>query len=201
MADRAVHRVVQEALANATKHAPGAPVTVTLVWQAETVEITVTNETPPPAPLPGPGSDPDPDPGPSLGGYGLVGLDERVRLAGGTLRAGPSAGGYEVSARLPLAPGAEPTPIDSRCAAPTHHQITRGARNGRFAIRRWSFRPGRGHHDEQVLAAGSSAGEAGYRRTNCVSRTPPERSTWSVTSVMCVVGFWVSLILRSFSGR
>ncbi|GCD34738.1 two-component sensor histidine kinase [Streptomyces chrestomyceticus JCM 4735] len=94
MGGRAVYRVVQEGLTNAAKHAPGAPVDVRLTGDGRRLDVTVTNAAPPP------GTVPVPAPGP--GGSGLVGLDERVRLAGGELRAGPTPeGGFEVAARLP----------------------------------------------------------------------------------------------------
>ncbi|NYI08283.1 sensor histidine kinase [Allostreptomyces psammosilenae] len=100
MVDLAVHRVVQESLTNATKHAPGAAVSVHLERRTGELVVTVTNTAPSPTvralPL-------------SSGGLGLVGLGERVRLAGGTLRAGPRpGGGFEVVARLPAAAGAVP---------------------------------------------------------------------------------------------
>ena len=104
VADRAIHRVVQEALTNAAKHAPGAPVTVRLRRDAGHAEVTVANGSPPAsAAKPLKASQ-------TSGGYGLVGLDERVRLAGGTLRAQPVDGGFAVTARLPLTPGAAPAP-------------------------------------------------------------------------------------------
>lgn len=98
MADRAAYRVVQEALTNAAKHAPGAAVTVRLGVDApaRAATIAVTSAAPPAGPLPGAGP----------GGYGLVTLDERVRLAGGRLSARPAGGGFEVTARLPLHAGA-----------------------------------------------------------------------------------------------
>jgi signal transduction histidine kinase len=98
MADRAAYRVVQEALTNAAKHAPGAAVTVRLGVDPPAREaiVTVTSAAPPAGPLPGAGS----------GGYGLVTLDERVRLAGGRLQARPAGDGFEVTTRLPLDAGA-----------------------------------------------------------------------------------------------
>ncbi|MEO3852836.1 histidine kinase [Streptomyces sp. B8F3] len=104
VADRAIHRVVQEALTNAAKHAPAAPVTVRLRRDADHAEVTVVNGPPPPSTAKALKASQTP------GGYGLVGLDERVRLAGGTLRAQPVDGGFAVTARLPLAPGASPAP-------------------------------------------------------------------------------------------
>jgi signal transduction histidine kinase len=104
MADRAVYRVVQEALTNATKHAPEAPVAVTLRREGAQAVVTVVNEAPPAAPHPGASS------GPGSEGYGLVSLDERVRQAGGTLRVQPVDGGFAVTARLPLTAGAAATP-------------------------------------------------------------------------------------------
>ena len=73
MTDRAVHRVVQEALTNAAKHAPGAAVDVQVVRDNDTVTTTVRNVRPT-----GPSS------GLASGRAGLVGLGERVRLGGGT---------------------------------------------------------------------------------------------------------------------
>ncbi|GAA5184569.1 hypothetical protein GCM10023322_26350 [Rugosimonospora acidiphila] len=100
MVDRAVYRVVQESLTNAAKHAPGAEVTVVLTNSAGHTAVSVTNGRPPAGPLPGRG--PSFGRGPrSGGGTGLVGLAERVRLAGGTLRAGPYGGGFQLTARLP----------------------------------------------------------------------------------------------------
>ncbi|AZM47580.1 sensor histidine kinase [Streptomyces sp. WAC 06738] len=104
VADRAIHRVVQEALTNAAKHAPGAPVTVRLRRDGDHAEVTVVNGPPPPRTAKALKASETP------GGYGLVGLDERVRLAGGTLRAQPVDGGFAVTARLPLTPGAAPAP-------------------------------------------------------------------------------------------
>ncbi|MER5703288.1 histidine kinase [Micromonospora sp. NPDC002296] len=106
MAGHAAHRVVREALTNAARYAPGAPVTVTLARLGGRVEVGVANAPPPAGPLPGPPSS----------GSGLLALRERVRLAGGTLTAGPgAAGGFTVLARLPLAPT---PPLDSPPAQP-----------------------------------------------------------------------------------
>jgi signal transduction histidine kinase len=91
---RAAYRVVQEALTNASRYAPGAAVTVTAVHAADTTTVTVTNDPPPAGPLPTIGRD-------ANGGTGLVGLNERVRLTGGTLSAEPHAGGFRVCAHLP----------------------------------------------------------------------------------------------------
>ncbi|WP_319018333.1 sensor histidine kinase [Microbispora sitophila] len=89
----AVRRVLQEALTNAAKHAPGATVRVRLASDDDTVTLRVVNGRAPAAAPPGVAS----------GGSGLVGLAERVRLAGGVLRAGPATGGgFEVAAELPV---------------------------------------------------------------------------------------------------
>ncbi|NYF57795.1 sensor histidine kinase [Micromonospora purpureochromogenes] len=91
------HRVVREALTNAARYAPGAPITVTLTGLGDRVEVRVVNAPPPAGPLPGPASH----------GSGLLALRERVRLAGGVLDAGPTdAGGFTVVARLPVADAA-----------------------------------------------------------------------------------------------
>ncbi|MFD9736529.1 sensor histidine kinase [Umezawaea sp. NPDC059074] len=90
---RAAYRVVQEALTNAGKHAPGAPVRVEVVASDDAVAVEVTNRDPGGARTPV---------GATGAGYGLVGMRERVALAGGTVRSGPTdGGGYVVSARFP----------------------------------------------------------------------------------------------------
>lgn len=94
MVDRAAYRVVQEALTNAAKHAPGAAVTVKVARSAEGTTVTVHHPRPPAGQLPSR----------TGGGLGLTGLHERVRLTGGTLEAGPTAdGGFRVHAWLPHA--------------------------------------------------------------------------------------------------
>lgn len=98
MVERAVCRVVQEALTNATRHAPGAEVTVSLTHAADRTSVRVVNDPPPAGPLPGA----------RTAGSGLVGLRERVRLAGGALWAGPRGHGFEVVAELPARPAEPP---------------------------------------------------------------------------------------------
>jgi signal transduction histidine kinase len=90
----AAYRVVQESLANATRHAPGAPVEVRVDVWPEAVEVTV-SDTAAAQPPPGPG------------GIGLVGMRERVEALGGTLDAGARAAGWRVRARIPRAPRAD----------------------------------------------------------------------------------------------
>lgn len=83
------YRVVQESLTNAARHAPGSRVVVRLARQGRDLHIEVSDDGPPV------------DPG--GGGFGLVGLAERVRAEGGHVAAGPGRdGGFTVSARLPL---------------------------------------------------------------------------------------------------
>jgi len=86
LVERALHRVAQEALTNAARHAPGAPVRVDVARDADGRTVTITN------PAPHPAGD---------GGTGLVGLRERVRLLGGTLEAGAADGVFTVRARIP----------------------------------------------------------------------------------------------------
>ena len=90
----ALYRVTQEALTNAAKHAPGAPVTARLSFDDDqAVTLTVHNDQPDPAarrPLSGSG-----------GGYGLLGMKERIQQAGGQCQAGPTGDGWQITARIP----------------------------------------------------------------------------------------------------
>jgi signal transduction histidine kinase len=122
MVDRAAHRVVQEALTNANKHAPGAAVTVRIRRGEAETTVTVRNAPPPAGPLPQS----------APGGRGLVGLTERVRLAGGTLSAGRvPGGGFEVAARLPYA--AAPVPHAVETSTDRRRLVQRQARRGLIA--------------------------------------------------------------------
>ena len=88
------YRIVQESLSNASQHAPGAAVTVSVDHDADAVLLRVTN---------GPGGPAPPSPSESGPGHGLTGMRERVALLGGSLSAGPVPdGGYEVCAVLPF---------------------------------------------------------------------------------------------------
>jgi signal transduction histidine kinase len=105
--DLAAYRVVQEALTNARRHAPGAQATVTVRVDDQGVRVAVANG-PPAGPAAGAPAD---DLG---GGRGLAGMRERVQLAGGVLSAGPTAeGGWLVEARLP-GPGPPAGPESGR---------------------------------------------------------------------------------------
>ena len=94
--DLTAYRIVQESLTNALKHASGAPTEVDVRWEARRLELEVrdTGQAHRGAAEPGNGDG---------GGHGLVGMQERVRLYGGELRAGRiENGGFAVLARLPL---------------------------------------------------------------------------------------------------
>jgi len=85
------YRIVQEALTNARRHAPGAAVDVELRYQPDELWLRVRDN----GPGPGPGE-------PSSGGHGLLGMRERIAAVGGTLDAGAAAGGgFVVHAMLP----------------------------------------------------------------------------------------------------
>ncbi|WP_225799222.1 histidine kinase [Streptomyces sp. NK15101] len=104
MSGLALRRVVQEGLTNAAKHAPGAAVSVAVTEDGTSVRVRVVS---------GRGSA-----GATLpsGGTGLVGLDERVRLAGGTLAHGVTGdGGFVLEAVLPRSAPA-PLPAAPRSA-------------------------------------------------------------------------------------
>lgn len=98
-ADHAAFRIVQEALTNALKHAQGAAISVELRYEPDSLVVEVAN-----------------GPVPALtsavrrtvvsGGQGLTGLQERARLVGGMVHAGPSAdGGFRIAGVLPYGPG------------------------------------------------------------------------------------------------
>ncbi|MEV2271912.1 sensor histidine kinase [Nonomuraea africana] len=88
---RTAYRVVQEALTNARKHAPGAPVSVRLSHDGGGVRVEVSNPASGAAPADLPPS-----------GTGLLGLRQRVELVGGAFSAGPTEeGGFAVRATLP----------------------------------------------------------------------------------------------------
>lgn len=116
-AGHAAYRVVQEALTNAHKHAPGAPITVALRYEPDALVVEVVN---PAAPEPVGVRAGGAAPAVVSGGQGLTGLRERARLVGGMVHAGPTAGaGFRLAAVLPYraADGAAAQGVDAGSAA------------------------------------------------------------------------------------
>jgi signal transduction histidine kinase len=113
-ASLALLRTMQEALVNAAKHASGEGVDVRLDYGERDVRLTVVNHlNGTAAAVSGPSS---------VGGYGLTGMGERLRLLNGTLQAGPRGQEWAVTAELPLAsvnmaaesvPASSPAPLAS----------------------------------------------------------------------------------------
>lgn len=94
----AIYRVVQEALTNAAKHAPGSDVRVAVQVQADAAVVTVVNDI---------GTTPSHTP--QGAGHGLIGMRQRAELYGGSLRAGATQdGGFEIVATFPLVHAAAP---------------------------------------------------------------------------------------------
>lgn len=90
---RALYRIIQEGLTNATKHAPGALVTIALSGSpAHGIDVVIRN------PL---GFATSSTPG---AGLGLVGLVERAELRGGTLEHGSDDGMFVLSGSIPWTP-------------------------------------------------------------------------------------------------
>jgi signal transduction histidine kinase len=84
----AVYRILQEALTNAVRHAPGARIAVQVTVASDEVELVV-----------------DTSGGPRTGtGIGLLTMSERAESLGGTCEAGPGGSGWLVRATLPLEP-------------------------------------------------------------------------------------------------
>ena len=89
-ASQAVRRVVQEALTNVRKHAPGAKVLLRLEYGEHEVRLDVRDSGGSPGELTGAG-----------GGYGLLGMRERAELLGGSLRAESEEEGFVVTLKVP----------------------------------------------------------------------------------------------------
>jgi signal transduction histidine kinase len=102
----AAYRIVQEALTNARRHAPGAAVDVELDYAADGLHVRVRDNGPGPAPtLPN-------------GGHGLLGMRERAASVGGELHAGAGThGGFVVGAHLPGGPPPTGATVASAAAA------------------------------------------------------------------------------------
>ena len=105
------YRVVQEALTNTVRHAAAGQAEVRVRYLDRCLEVEVSDDgrgAGTPAAPPGVGGEP------GSGGFGLLGMRERVAVHGGELDAGPRrGGGFQVRARFPLertGPGAEPAP-------------------------------------------------------------------------------------------
>ena len=91
-----LHRILQESLANASRHAPGAPVEVTLARHGRTIQLLVRNGPPARRPVT---AWPD-----EAGGNGIPGMRTRAEAVGGDLHAEPTDdGGFVVQAMIPAA--------------------------------------------------------------------------------------------------
>ena len=87
-----VYRVVQEALTNVLKHAPGARANVVIHCATDEVTVDITDYGAKHVQV-----------ADDIGGHGLQGMAERIKLYGGDLAAGPRpGGGFSVHARLPV---------------------------------------------------------------------------------------------------
>jgi signal transduction histidine kinase len=98
-----LHRVAEEALANARRHAPRAVTDVVLTIEDDTVRLSVESIGPLAA-----GGDTDTPADADRPRYGLVGMRERMAAVGGEVEVGPTPDGWAVRCRAPLAPSPSP---------------------------------------------------------------------------------------------
>ena len=98
------YRIIDEALTNVARHAPGAPTRVVLRYRPGGLDIEVANGPPPGGAQPA-------APRPASGGRGVRGMRERAELYGGHLDARPCpGGGFAVTAAIPCPDGTVPEP-------------------------------------------------------------------------------------------
>ncbi|MEV4399947.1 histidine kinase [Nonomuraea sp. NPDC049607] len=91
-----IYRIVQEALSNVVRHAPGAATAVAIIGNGTGLRVVVENE-------PSAGSGPALAEPAGAAGHGLAGMHERAALVGGVLLTGPAPqGGFRVELTLPL---------------------------------------------------------------------------------------------------
>jgi signal transduction histidine kinase len=95
--DLSAYRIVQEALSNAMRHAPGSNVQVLVAYRPDGLALDVCNDQVLASSVVLPG-----------GGHGIIGMRERATMLGGSLDAGPTGdGGFHVAAVLPVSPPEE----------------------------------------------------------------------------------------------
>jgi signal transduction histidine kinase len=121
--DLSAYRILQEALSNAMRHAPGSQVRLNVAYRGDGVALEVRNDAAPTAtrkfpvavtsagsPAGGTGAcgppGPDSGAGAAGGGHGIIGMRERAAMLGGSLDAAPTDdGGFQVTAVLPMSSG------------------------------------------------------------------------------------------------
>jgi len=101
--DLTAYRIVQEALTNALRHAPGSRATVEVRYEEAFVTVRVADTGAAPVGADAPAAAAPELPERLAHGFGLAGIAERVASCGGSLTVGPDpAGGFAVTARLPV---------------------------------------------------------------------------------------------------
>jgi len=94
--DLSAYRILQEALTNVLRHAPGSRARVVVDYARDGVQLSVRDDGPRASGQPRLSTE-------AAGGHGIVSMRERAQMFGGTLEAGPVDGGFEVRAQLPTA--------------------------------------------------------------------------------------------------
>lgn len=168
IADRALYRVVQEALTNAAKHAPGSAPRVVLRGTPDGIRVRVTN------PVPGEGRAPRRAPG---AGSGLVGLRERVRLVGGGLRAGIEGGDWVVSAFVPAS-----GPGEHALDRPPEASLAAEAATAAGAAAAVPEAAGSAAPGETATGEGAAGGGEGA----LVHRRIRRRTLWAISTIVTV---------------
>jgi signal transduction histidine kinase len=114
-----IYRIIQEALTNTLKHAPGATARITLGYRPGQVDLEITDTGRPGDAVPGAGTAAGTPATATGGGHGIAGMRERAALFAGQVTAGPTpGGGWRIHATLRPEP-AEVDPADGSTGAAT----------------------------------------------------------------------------------
>lgn len=177
-AGHTAYRIAQEGLTNAHKHAPGAPITLALRYEPDSLVVEVANG-------PAPAGAPD-APAVISGGQGLRGLQERARLIGGMVHTGPTSdGGFRIAGMLPYSagPGAGAgtgTDTGGGDPLPPHDATSVGPYND------FVGQPGNGAADNSGAVINRSDPQGEFAAT--MSRKKNVAIGCAVTAVVLVVG-------------